>query len=169
MKKFRVKNLTVAVDATNKEARLGCGVNYSCPGGPAGSLCGGFISYGCGGVISYCGGVISYGCPGRSIACFTGTIITCGNFTNPTGCGWNFSTLPPTDITRLIQEVDPVERGGLVSALKTDLSLALEQLELAEKQIEAEAKPQSLEEINELESNLEGALKEVQDMKKKWK
>jgi hypothetical protein len=179
MKKFRVKNLTVAVDAT-KEARAHCGVNFSCPGGPAGSFCGITnncgVTFGCNSPTNNCG--VTFGCnfPTNCGVTFGCNFPTNGCLFTPNclgitqgGCGLNISTLPPTEITELIQPVDPVDRAELVATLKTDLNLALEQLELAEKQIEADAQPQNLEEVNELEANLESALKEVKDMKNQFK
>ena len=167
MQRFRVNDLTVALDRANAE-RQACGVNFSCPGGPAGSFCA--LTNNCPAFTIDCRNITVVGCRFGTIDCnfFTNDCIVtrdCGFATG--GCGLNFSTLQPTDITRLIQTTDPVERVELISTLKADLGSAIEQLEIAEKQSEALAQPQTFEQAEQLERRLESALDEVKQMKKK--
>lgn len=169
MKRFRVNNLTVAVDRAAAGGLQACGAVHSCPVGPA--------SVGC---------AITFDCPGNSILCRDNTLVGCGRatincdfFTNNClltgncgfatgGCGLNFSTLRPTDLTDVIRTMDPVDRGNLIAEMKVDLAAAIEQLEVAEKETAVLTQPQSLEEVNELEGNLRKALDEVKAMKKKF-
>ena len=168
MKKFRVKNLTVAVGAGQQLQR--CGVNFSCPGG-AGSVCAisnicRFPSNFCDGITIHCftgsvncGPVVTLGCPAGSIACLVSH-----------GCGVNFSTLPPTDFTDLVQEVpDITDKLELIDVMKADLSVALENLGAVEKELSKAAQPQTLAEAKAVEKNLESALTEVKGLVKKLK
>lgn len=154
MKRFRVNNLTVSIGNAEK-TQFGCGVNFSCPGGPAGSICNQFTPpigppWPCGFFSNNC--------------IFTRN---CG-FTLP-GCGLNFSTIQPRDLPKLIQMEDPAQQLELIAGLKEDLSVALEQLEIADKQVTELSSPQSLDDVEELEENLKSALSEVQAMKKNFK
>lgn len=118
-----------------------------------------------------CRGNTLIGCGRGTINCdfFTNDCILTGNCDFATGgCGLNFSTLRPTDLTDVIRTIDPVDRGKLIAEMKVDLAAAIEQLEVAEKETAVLTQPQSLEEINELEGNLEKALDEVKVMKKKF-
>jgi len=164
MKKFRVKNLTVAVGA--KDQLKACGVNFSCPGGAGSVICG--ITNGC--------FYPSNGCQRFTVGCFTGTVqcgaatIACpansiGCFISNDGCGQNFSTLPPTDFTFLVNELDEVtDKLDLIDVMKEDLNTALKNLNGVEQELSDVAKPQTLEEAKEVEANLEGALKEVKGL-----
>ena len=169
MKKFRVKNLTVAVGSDQQLKR--CGVNFSCPGG-AGSFCGitnycRFPTKYCDGITIHCftgsvncGPEVTLGCPAGSIGC----LVTKG------GCGLNYSTLPPTDFTHLVQELDDVTAQlELIDVMKADLKLAMENLGEVEQSLEQAAQPQTLEEAKEVEANLESALAEVKGLVKKLK
>lgn len=161
-KRFRVNNLTVAVgNSINKN--FGCGINFSCPGGPAGSFCNQFTPPICNGFSREC--VFTRNC-GLTFNC--GNTIDCLGVTLD-GCGLNFSTLPPTDITKLVQLADPVEQVELIAGLKEDLGAALKELENVEVQAAASAAPQTLAEATELETQLKGALAEVKEMKKNLK
>ncbi len=163
MKKFRIKNLTVPVGkAVNIRA---CGPTWSCPAGPAGSFC--HFSNGC--------GFVTNGCPGNSIYCNFSSgcgfgAFTVGCYISGGGCGINYSTLPPTDYSRLINEVElATDKLELIDVLKADLTQAIQKLDDAGAQVSHEATPQSLDEANEVEAQLQSALKEVQALKKKLK
>lgn len=101
-----------------------------------------------------------------------------------TGCGINYSTLPQT--TFITDKINPTELlnttrvnaqgvGEVVDPLETlkmlkdDLKAQLVNVEMQEKQLEDAAKPQSLEEANALEDQLEAALNEVKTLKKVMK
>lgn len=169
MKKFRVKNLTVSVGSGQQLKK--CGVNFSCPGG-AGSVCAftdacRFPSNLCDGITIHCftgsvncGPVHTLGCPGGSIDC----LITRG------GCGLNYSTLPPTEFSVLIDNVEDVtDKLELIDVLKDDLNVALKNISELETDLSKTARPQTLDEAKAVEKDLQGALKEVQTLMKKLK
>ncbi len=171
MKRFRVNNLTIAIDNATDLAQK-CGVNFSCP---IGSIdCHGF-TINCNFATGLCDFRTLVGCDLRTLGC--GAISRCGfsggcrfNFSPiPTdgGCGTNFSTLRPIDVTELVQATDPVDRASLIAGMKADLKVALEQLDAVEIESAQPAQPQTLEEANALEVNLESALTEVRAMKDK--
>lgn len=168
MKKFRVKNLTVAVDSSAK-LKPGdlkkCGPAFSCPGGPVGSFCG--FSHAC--------NFKTINCDGITIHCFTGSVncgpvLTLGCGISNDGCGVNFSTLHPTDWTEMIKVTPELtDKLELIESFKADLNVALSNLEGAQKELSSAAQPQTLEEAKEVEANLEAALKEVKSLKKTLK
>jgi|GEM_PF-2670469 len=186
MKKFRVNNLTVAIDS--QEEALACGQNFSCPGGALSAcpgntfICGPGTQIGCGftpcpafshigcqvftpicrgftpcpGFSGICQGISR--CPGFSDIC---PAVTVG------GCGVNFSTAQPGNATDIIRNVDPIDRVELIASMKADLKVALEELDVAEKEAVELNQPQTLDDVNELEGSLKAALDEVQVMKAK--
>ena len=166
MKKFRVNNLTVAIDS--QEEAVACRQNFSCFGGgqslcPGNTfICGPGTLIGCG--FTQCPAFSPIGCqPFTPCPGFSGI---CPPFTVG-GCGVNFSTAQPGNGVPDIRNVDPIDRVELIASMKADLKVALEELDVAEKEAVELNKPQTLDEANELESNLKAALDEVQAMKAK--
>ena len=146
MKKFRIKNLTIPIDST---------VEYKPTPNTLGPVCPG-------GVWPSFKHPITLTCPAISID------PGCRNFISiePYPCGHNFSTVPPTDFTELIKFTPQVtDKLELIESMKADLKLAVSNLDKVEKEISISAQPQTLGEANEIETNLEAALKEVKSLK----
>jgi len=145
--------MTVAVDDP-RAAQLACGVNFSCPGGPAGSFC-----------------VDNTGlCFAGTVNCFNNSCLLSGCFPNSGGCGLNYSTLAtrtPEQVKTVLNIQDRATRAEVMATMKADLQQALKDLEAQERIVEAEAAPQTLEEAEALEANLKHALDEVGEVKKK--
>jgi len=164
MKKFRVKNLTVAV---NPEVEFK--PTPGTIGGPIGPIC----PRGGRSIFTLCpnGRTLIPTCPPMSVACNQFTP-NCGFTDFPTiitggGCGINFSTLPPTDFTMLVEATPEItDKLELIESLKADLNLAVANLEASQKDLSESAKPQTLDEAKAVEANLEAALKEVKALKK---
>jgi hypothetical protein len=107
----------------------------------------------------------------------------CGIFSPPCpahSCGWTHclggsqpcfgSDLPFEKFSPLIQEVIPqITDHELIAVLRRDLEVALEAAKQQEAALTAAAKPQTLEEVVQIEKGLNKALEEVQAMKAKLK
>lgn len=103
-----------------------------------------------------------------------GVITECGVITNCPyfSCGPIYSTPPPFRNTDdLLAQVDmatnPTQRAEITSMLKADLQQALEKLESQEQTIQRQAEPQTREEAEALESQLQEALNEVSTIKRR--
>jgi hypothetical protein len=90
-------------------------------------------------------------CPGHTLICPGGSIICPGGSVDP--CGGSFFEQPQT--------IGPED----ISALKADLKQALSAIEEEERMASESLRPQSLEEVTQLEQKLQGALREVQSRK----
>lgn len=160
-KRFKIGNTTLNLGKINDTLQnrtdlftitgtgCGCGINYSTLL-PTYINCNGFTPP-----------VLSVNC------CFGYTPpITTGNV--PTimgcGCGINYSTLPDTTLVlgSVGQTID-------VQGLKESLVTQLKDIEAYELELEAQGRPQTIEEMNELENELENSLKELQELKKNFK
>lgn len=152
MKKFRVKNLTVAVDSADLQK---CGKFFSNP------VC--VFTAGCG--VTFCDGITVH-CLTGSVNCGPKLTLHCGIsrdcLISRGGCGLNYSTLPPTEFTNLIKvREDITEKLELIEVLQADLNVAIKQLDESKAELTEVAMPNTLAEAKEVKSQIEGALKEV--------
>jgi hypothetical protein len=88
------------------------------------------------------------------------------------GCGWNYSTFPPTTeitIHKTIfdrrREVEPLDIKGI----KENLLMQLKVIEEQEIELEKSELPQTHEELEMVEKELESRLKEIKNLKKDMK
>jgi len=149
-KRFRIGNMTVNLgkidDALKYKPDPNCQLTYGC--NQVTVLCNQF---------TWGGG----GCNRVSIICPRFTNIGCGLSDNP--CGVNYSTLPPTNI------LDGWPQPVFIHDLKESLIAQLREVEAYELELKAQETPQTLEEMNELENELQNSLKELQEIKKNLK
>lgn len=167
MKKFRIKDLTVAVDGTNK-----CGHNFSNPICTILSeQCLANTFDACAINLTGCGrnltGRLPTGCGVAHSLCGRSLVDPC---LLSGGCGLNFSTQDPNILTQIIQSKNSLpEQLELIEVMKSDLNVALKNLDQAEKELQGAAVPTTLSEAEAVKVKLEGALKEVTTLMKKLK
>lgn len=134
---------------------------------PAHTLCNA-ISHGC--------GFRTFACPGGSLVCPGGSLVTDGPFGGGTPalagrCGAGTGCINTDDCGGTGHPFDPRVNPAFyatqLAELKADLRAALADVEAQEQVLGDVLKPGSLEEADQLESELKGALKDVDAMKTK--
>ena len=187
MKRFKIGNTIINLGGVGKEDKLqwdpvtDCGINWStCPTITIGNT-------GCLDLRSTLPPTIT-GC-GFNWSTRPPTITGCGinvSILPPptiTGCGINWSTLPPTDCGLTPQtgcgHLSPVIQidntsviqnpAEILKVLKADLKTRLAEIEEQEKLLAESEAPQTLEEVEEIESQLKDALEEIGKTKNKMK
>jgi len=108
----------------------------------------------------------TYGCNqftwGGGGGCPSFTYIGCGLTNNP--CGKNYSTLPPTTLVQ-----DPIDQSIDLQIVKESLVTQLKEIEAYEIELKVQETPQTIEEINMLEQEIEDSLKEIKKLKTEFK
>jgi hypothetical protein len=132
---------------------------------------------------TFCNG-LTHGCGFRTLVCPGGSICPGGSlaagdkFGNLTpalaaNCGWGTGCANTDDCGGTAHPFDPRVNPALYASqlreLKADLREAMAAVEAQEKTLADISKPSSLEEVNQLESDLQGALKDVGAMKTQLK
>lgn len=114
------------------------------------------------------------GCPAYTLGCFQFTgggrgcfpfTVTGGGCNQRTigGCGINYSTLPPTTI------LDGWPQEAFIPDLKASLINQLKEIEAYELELEIQETPQTIEEMDALENELENSLKALKELKNNFK
>jgi len=153
-KRFRIGNMTVNLgkidDTLRRDIGFDCGKNYSTLPPTTNITCN-----------VYTPQIVSQNCCYRFTPYFTDTIPTvtgCG------GCGKNYSTLPPSALVQ-----DPINSSIDLQRVKESLVTQLKEIEAYELELETQGIPQTIEEMDGLENELENSLKELRELKKNFK
>ncbi len=126
---------------------------------------------------TFCNG-LTHGCGFRTFICPGGSVAGGGELGNLTpalaaNCGWGTGCQNTDDCGGTAHPFDPRTNPALYASqlkeLKADLREALTAVEAQEKTLAEVSRPNSLEEVNHLESELQGVLKDVGAMKTQLK
>ena len=160
-KRFKIGNTTLNLEKINDIQRrntdfftititgCGCGINYSTLP-PTNITCNGYTPH-----------IVSQNCCYGLSPYFTDTIPT---ITGCGGCGKNYSTVPSTTLVQ-----DSIDPSIDLQKVKESLVTQLKEIEAYELELETQGIPQTIEEMDGLENELENSLKELRELKKNFK
>lgn len=169
MPTFRVRNLSVTLDAVEKAAAAD--IDQLCLNQTLHCLKPSILDY----TPTLCVFQTHLTCWGLSPCAFQ-TPLTCWKLSPcpfgsrpPTGCGVNYSTLPPTTLDTLTPVIKTLEDPDILKVLEIQLSDVMKAIRERGIELDKQFRPRSLADAEAVEKELEAALAELKEMKKDLK